>query len=315
MITAIEFALAFGADCMIGDPRWMPHPVRIIGRLISVAESVLINRVRGITGGIVLVVVTVGGTYLTAFYLMQLIRALPWPWLSSAMAVFIASTTLAARGLVCGVTDVFKSGDLTSARKSVSMIVGRDTDNLDINGVRKAALESLAENASDGIIAPMFYLAMGGVPLAMAYKAVNTLDSMVGHKNERYILFGRASARLDDAMNFIPARITGILMVLASLIVLGYDAAKRAWRVMIRDGQNHTSPNSGVPESAMAGALDLRFGGPSSYCGVMIDKPFINEQAGGDYSSSIRHAIPIVAASSALMLVISASGLWIWQNI
>ena len=167
------------------------------------------------------------------------------------------------------------------------MIVGRDTQHLSEEGVLRATVETVAENLSDGIIAPLFYLAVGGLPFAMTYKAVNTLDSMVGYKNDRYLLFGRASARLDDIANFIPARITGLLVVIAVfLLTLAGKAgrpainARRALTVMLRDGRKHSSPNSGFPEAAVAGGLGVILGGPSTYGGIVIEKPYIGEGLG-----------------------------------
>lgn len=168
-----------------------------------------------------------------------------------------------------------EKGDLPKARYAVSMIVGRDTQNLDETGVTKAAVETVAENTSDGIIAPMFYLAIGGTPLAMCYKAINTLDSMVGYKNEKYIDFGRASAKLDDAANFIPARIAGVLMVISAYLT-GMDG-KNAWKIFRRDGRNHASPNSAQTEAACAGALQVQLAGNAYYFGKLYEKPTIGD--------------------------------------
>jgi len=180
--------------------------------------------------------------------------------------------------------------------------VGRDTENLNEKGVLKATMETLAENLSDGIIAPLFFLALGGLPLAMAYKAINTLDSMVGYRNERYLEFGRASARCDDLANFIPARITGLLMVAAApLFAL---SAKNAWRIMGRDGRNHSSPNSGMPEAAVAGALGVRLGGTNLYGGKPVEKPTIGDAVKQISQESWRGAIRLMYGAEALLLLI-----------
>lgn len=173
------------------------------------------------------------------------------------------------------VYEQLEKGDLPKARYAVSMIVGRDTQNLDETGVTKAAVETVAENTSDGIIAPMFYLAIGGTPLAMCYKAINTLDSMEGYKNEKYIDFGRASAKLDDAANFIPARIAGVLMVISAYLT-GMDG-KNAWKIFRRDGRNHASPNSAQTEAACAGALQVQLAGNAYYFGKLYEKPTIRD--------------------------------------
>jgi adenosylcobinamide-phosphate synthase len=213
-----------------------------------------------------------------------------------AVSALMAYTTLVARALADSAQAVLApldNGDILGARKELSMIVGRDTENLDEKEIIRAVVETVAENASDGVVAPLFYMALGGPALAMAYKAVNTLDSMAGYKSARYINFGWAAARMDDAANFIPARITAVLICLVSGLLRrlkpaatplpqpspprgeGDSAVQNPWRVMFRDGRNHPSPNSGYPEAAMAGALGVRLGGQSTYGGRPGPKPFI----------------------------------------
>jgi adenosylcobinamide-phosphate synthase len=195
------------------------------------------------------------------------------------IAVLLAYTTLAARDLARSAGTVLihlEGGDIAGARLALSMIVGRDTAELDEQGITRAVVETVAENASDGVIAPLFYLALGGPALAMAYKAVNTLDSMIGYKNAAYKNFGWAAARLDDLANFVPARITAILLSLAALCLPG-ASGRDAFRVSLHDGRKHASPNSGYPEAAVAGALGLRLGGPSVYGGLFLDKPSIGD--------------------------------------
>ena len=200
------------------------------------------------------------------------------PLLGFAAELLLASLTLAAKSLKTESMKVYaelQKGDLEGARHAVSMIVGRDTQVLDQTGVTKAAVETVAENTSDGVIAPMLYMAIGGAPLAMCYKAVNTLDSMVGYKNERYIDFGRASAKLDDLVNWIPARISGLLMVLSALLN-GLDG-RGAWRIFLRDRHNHASPNSAQTEAACAGALQVQLAGNAYYFGKLYEKPTIGD--------------------------------------
>jgi adenosylcobinamide-phosphate synthase len=194
------------------------------------------------------------------------------------LAAGIASTTLATRGLLDAISRIetpLRSGNLVEARENLAHIVGRDTSALSEDKVLRASLESLAENTSDGVVAPLFYLFLGGIPLAMAYKAVNTLDSMIGYRLERYLYFGRFAARLDDAANFIPARLTAVLMVVATFLVR--LNAGLALRVLRRDHANHLSPNAGYPEAALAGALGIRLGGPSVYFGKEVWKPTMGD--------------------------------------
>ena len=324
MIGAMVLVLAFFLDLIIGDPRWAPHPIRGIGWAISRAELFLRRIFSGPSqerlGGVLLVLSIVLPTYIiTALMVMQinLISAHLSMVVGAAMLVWLTATTIATRELVRSAQVVIASieqGDLISARILVGMIVGRDTKDLSEKGILKATIETLAENLSDGIVAPLFYLAVGGIPLAMAYKAINTLDSMVGYRNEQYRYFGWAAARLDDVANYLPARITGLLMVIAVfLITLGKDTARaisvarRSFVIMMRDNGKHSSPNSGVPESSMAGALGVQLGGPSTYGGVLVEKPVIGEMVTGDYLSASREALLIVVATSVLAMVMAAS--------
>jgi adenosylcobinamide-phosphate synthase len=195
-----------------------------------------------------------------------------------------------------------KDGDLRAARKQVSRIVGRDTERLSMEGVIRAAVETVAENTSDGVIAPMMFLLIGGAPLGFLYKAINTMDSMLGYKNDRYLYFGRAAARLDDAANFIPARITGLLMTLAAFIT-GLDG-KNAWRIFLRDRGNHASPNAGQSESACAGALGIRLLGDASYFGQVVEKPTVGDDTRSPEPKDILRANRLLFASSCLCLLI-----------
>jgi adenosylcobinamide-phosphate synthase len=310
---------AFLLDLAIGDPRWLPHPVRIMGKCISRMESILRGRFgkgREKAAGIVLVASIVVPAFIAAALAQRMLGSFSSDLsrtIGTVIIIYIASTTLALRGLADSARLVIKAakdGCMEDARKKLAMIVGRDTGRLSEEGVLRATIETLAENLSDGFMAPLFYLAVGGLPLAIAYKAINTLDSMVGYKNERYVDFGRAAAKLDDIANYVPARITGLILVLAVFLsVLFTDAhrplsaARSSFRIMKRDGRNHTSPNSGVPEAAMAGALGVRLGGPSTYGGVLIEKPFIGDIGTADYRAAADRAVTlaVIAAVSAVV--------------
>lgn len=267
-------------DLILGDPRWLPHPVVGIGRLISFLEPKL-RRIfpHKRAGGIALLILTVGLAFSAAAILLQLAAAMH-PHLATVFAIYLSWTCLAARSLHLEsllVAKALEKGDVTGARSWLSRIVGRDTATLGEPAIIRGAVETVAENTADGIIAPLFYLMLGGPGLAFAYKAINTLDSMVGYKNETYLDFGWASARFDDVANYLPARLTGLLMVaVAPLVRL---SGRNAWRIMCRDGRNHSSPNSGIPEAAAAGALGIQLGGLNYYFGTPVAKPTIGEAA------------------------------------
>ncbi|HOI16668.1 MAG TPA: adenosylcobinamide-phosphate synthase CbiB [Geobacteraceae bacterium] len=292
-------------DLLLGDPRRLPHPVVGIGRMISVLELLLRRLFRNeLVGGVLLLVIVVGMTWSLAFLLLKGSYTLS-PYLGFAVAVWFSYTCLAARSLHHEsklVADRLATGDLEGARTFLSRIVGRDTDDLSEPEIWRALVETVAENSSDGVIAPLFYLMLGGPALGLAYKAVNTLDSMVGYRNERYLLFGRASARFDDLANWLPARLTGLLMVaVAPLVGL---SGKEAFRMMLRDGRNHSSPNSGVPEAATAGALGVRLGGTNRYFGKPVEKPTIGDPRRDLSIESYREAIRLMYGAMALMLLL-----------
>jgi adenosylcobinamide-phosphate synthase len=279
---AMVILCAFFLDLVLGDPRWLPHPVRGIGRLIQGAERVLRRFTRSPgaekRAGVLLVVLIVLPVY-GASALLLFFASFWSSMLGFVIAVLLAYTTLAARDLAGSARTVLvqlEAGDINGARLALSMIVGRDTAELDERGITRAVVETVAENTSDGVIAPLFYLAIGGPALAMAYKAVNTLDSMVGYKNVAYKNFGWAAARLDDLANFVPARISAVLLSLAAWCLPG-ASGRNAFRISLRDGRKHASPNSGYPEAAAAGALGLRLGGPAAYGGLVLDKPSIGD--------------------------------------
>lgn len=265
----------------------MPHPIKLFGNAIIFAEKHFNRgaylRLKGslVAGALVLLVFFV-------FFLIDRLTA-PNVWLHHVVVAVLVFYGLANRCLVDEALRVeyqLTQHGLEAGRKQLSFIVGRDTRNLDANSIRTAVLETLSENLSDGVIAPLFYYALGGVPLMFAYKMVNTLDSMVGYKNERYLRFGWFSARLDDLLNFIPARITALLMVLVAF----------SWRgvaFVFKYGHKHASPNSGYPESALAGILNCRFGGPNVYHGVLVSKPYIGHNQRDITRADIRKACAI----------------------
>jgi adenosylcobinamide-phosphate synthase len=315
-IFILIFIFAFFLDLVTGDPPWLPHPVRIIGKGITVMEYLLTKpfsmKAQEKLAGVLLTAIIVSSTFLLAYITEKWIlfdtKGIT-RFAGIAFLVYLTSTTLATKELLKAgfkVIEAVKENNIDLARKYLHMIVGRDVETLDSKGILKATIETLSENLSDGIIAPLFYLTIGGMPLGLVYKAINTLDSMVGYKNDKYIRFGWASARLDDFANYIPARISGILIALSSGILFRSSEIMRyAFKTMYRDGRKHTSPNSGYPEAAMAGALGLQLGGPSSYEGVLFEKPYIGTERSGDYFSASLNTVRIVRTASFLGFFIS----------
>ena len=280
----IEYAVlgGFVLDCLFGDPAWLPHPVVYMGKAISKLEKFLRPRLpktpQGelLGGAIVAFCLPVGTFLLTGLVCWGAARL--HPLLGLAVQMFWCGQALAARGLVQESTNVYKElkkPDLPGARKAVSRIVGRDTAELTAEGVTKAAVETVAENASDGVIAPLLYMLIGGAPLALTYKAINTMDSMLGYKNEKYLYFGRVPAKLDDVANYIPSRLAGLLWVAAA--ALTGNSARGAWKIWRRDRRRHASPNSAQTESACAGALGVQLAGPAYYFGEYYAKPTIGD--------------------------------------
>ena len=282
MMTVWAVVGGFVLDALFGDPAWLPHPVVFMGRAIARLEGFLRPRLpktpRGevLGGAIVAFCLPVG----TLVFIGAVCRgaARLHPLLGLAVQMFWCAQALAARGLVQESTNVYKElikPDLPAARRAVSRIVGRDTAALTAEGVTKAAVETVAENASDGVIAPLFYMLLGGAPLALTYKAINTMDSMLGYKNERYLYFGRVPAKLDDAANYIPSRLAGLLWVAAAAFT--HNDAKGAWKIWRRDRRRHASPNSAQTESACAGALGVQLAGPAYYFGQYYPKLTIGD--------------------------------------
>ena len=282
MMTVWAVLGGFVLDALFGDPAWLPHPVVYMGKAISKLEKFLRPRLpktpQGelLGGAIVAFCLPVGTFLLTGLVCWGAARL--HPLLGLAVQMFWCGQALAARGLVQESTNVYKElkkPDLPGARKAVSRIVGRDTAELTAEGVMKAAVETVAENASDGVIAPLLYMLIGGAPLALTYKAINTMDSMLGYKNEKYLYFGRVPAKLDDAANYLPSRLAALLWVAAAAFT--HNDAKGAWKIWRRDRRNHASPNSAQTESACAGALGVQLAGPAYYFGEYYAKPTIGD--------------------------------------
>lgn len=301
----IQVALAVALDLALGDPRWNWHPVRLIGRSAAWTEGVT-RRMLPSPGaaGCATVIVTIGSAVIVTLALVGGSHAI-WPWLGDAVSIIMLYTTFSARDLAGHAMKVYwalAGGDMEGARKSVGMLVGRDTHELDEAGVARAATESVAENTVDGVTAPLFFAVLAGPAGAMAYKAVNTMDSMFGHRNERYEKFGWAPARLDDAANYIPARITAVVIFLCAGF-LGMNAA-RSISTVARDGHRHRSPNSGAPEAAFAGALGVRLGGVSHYRGQETRLPHIGEAVEPLEKKHVRSAVRLMYAVCLLSAVL-----------
>ena len=308
---AITCALALGIDAALGDPSWIRHPVIIIGSAINRLEDTLRQRLPNSPAGErhagrLLVLAMTGGTLAVSYGAMWCAGKIS-PLLQAGLEVWWGWQSLAMRGLWQEADNVerqLRTASLDDSRAAVGRIVGRDTERLDERGVARAAVESVAESFSDGVVAPMLYLFVGGAPLALCYKAVNTMDSMVGYKNDRYLDFGRAAAHADDVANFVPSRIAAILLVIAAGLC-GADVCG-AWRIWRRDRRRHASPNSAQTESAMAGALGIELGGPAWYFGMYHDKPTIGDDTREPVPADIGRARRIMVVGSVLCLALCA---------
>jgi adenosylcobinamide-phosphate synthase len=298
-----QILIAILLDQLLGDPRWLPHPVRIIGAACAGCERLTRAVLPPFAAGICSVTLVLGLTGATTWGVLAGATLLH-PWLGSLASILLLYTTIAPRDLVRHSTEVYTplaAGDLPEARRRVGMIVGRDTAALDEAGVARATVESVAESIVDGVTAPLFFAVLGGPMGAMLYKAINTMDSMFGYKNERYRAFGWAAARLDDLANFIPARISS-LMIPAAAFLLRLDA-KGALFILLRDRRKHASPNSGHTEAAVAGALGVQLGGPSPYFGRMVEKPTLGEAVRSIEPQDILRANRLMLLSSAITLL------------
>jgi len=312
---AFPFLVGYLLDLLVGDPPGWPHPIRFLGRFIERWEEVL-YRPRVLEGALFWLGVI--GTALAAVLgVLGVVGILPRLAGAAVLAYFVYAG-LATRGLHYEsrrVEEALARGSLDEARSRLAMVVGRDTTELGPEEIRRAVIETVAENLADGVVAPMFFTLLLGLPGLFLYKAVNTMDSMVGYKNYRYGRFGLVAARADDAVNFLPARLTALLMVLAAAVA-GLDH-RGAWRILRRDARNASSPNAGWPEAAMAGALGVRLGGPSTYFGQVIQKPFIGDSHQPLAAYHYRLAVQILYATSLMMagltflaLYLSRAGVW-----
>ncbi len=309
MLTVAAVVAGFLLDALLGDPRRIPHPIVAMGNAIAWLEP----RLRAAfpdtpsgarRAGVVLVAVLCAGSFGATWCLIA-VAGLVHPLLGFAVETWLCYQALAAcelrRQSMRVVRELTREG-LPAARRAVGMIVGRDTEALDERGVLKAAVETVAENTADGVVGPLVYLIVGGAPLGMLYKAVNTMDSMVGYKNERYLDFGRAAARVDDVLGFVPARLAALCMI-AAASVAGLSA-KGAWRIWRRDRFNHASPNSAQTESAMAGALGVELAGSAVYFGKLVEKPTMGDATRPIEREDVRRANRLMVLASALSLVV-----------
>lgn len=287
----IAFFAGFLLDLVFGDPHFLPHPIRLIGKLITETERMLrrtnaqtdensadINKKEFRQGVALTLIVIISVVTVVSFILLAAYRI--HIYLGIAVECIMTYQILAVKCLKVESMKVYKclkDDDIEQARKAVSMIVGRDTECLDDEGITKAAVETVAENTSDGVIAPMLYLAIGGPILAFLYKAINTMDSMIGYKNDKYLYFGRAAAKLDDLVNFIPSRISAYLMIAATFFAGSDFSTKGAYKIYKRDRRKHASPNSAQTEAVCAGALSIRLAGDTSYFGKIVKKQYIGD--------------------------------------
>lgn len=308
-LTLMAVICGFIVDLIVGDPRWLYHPVRLIGKLIELLEKAMrkifpATKLGERSGGAVLAILT----FLICAAVPALILWICYKiniWLYFAFEVIMCWQIFAVKSLRSESMKVYralKTGSLEDSRKAVSMIVGRDTERLDEKGVTKAAVETIAEGTSDGIISPMFYMMIGGPVLGFAYKAVNTMDSMIGYKNEKYRYFGTWAARFDDVLNFIPSRLAGLIMILSSFLS-GLNG-KNAWKIFKRDRRKHASPNSAQTESAMAGALEVQLAGDAYYEGKLEKKEFIGDPIRPIETEDIKRANNLMYLTSILSLII-----------
>lgn len=308
-ISLVALVMGYILDLIFGDPYWMPHPVRFIGNLISILEKVIRRFIsktkRGeYIGGIILTAIVVSISMVIPLIIILMAKSIN-TYLALIVESFMCYQILATKSLKVEsmkVYDELAKNDLPSARKAVSMIVGRDTKDLTFSGVAKAAVETVAENTSDGIIAPMIFIAIGGAPMGFFYKAINTMDSMVGYKNEKYMNFGRFAAKLDDVVNYLPARISAYQMILSSFF-LRYDY-KNAFKIYKRDRYNHASPNSAQTESVCAGALDVQLAGNAYYFGKLYEKPTIGDDIREINYDDIKKANRLLYCTSIISIVI-----------
>lgn len=314
-MTLLAWGVAWLLDFIIGDPQNWPHPVRWIGNLISSVQRLVrhyCHSERALRiGGAVMWVLVVGVTWGVSWGVLTLATMIH-PWFGWLVEVWMIFTVLAGRCLAKAAMDVerpLRAGNLAESREKLAWIVGRDTSQLQPEQINRAVVETVAENTVDGIIAPLFFLLIGGAPLAMAYKAVNTLDSMVGYKHEKYRAIGMVSARLDDVANYLPARLSWLLLSLAAFLCR-QDGA-RALQIGWRDRYNHSSPNCAWSEACVAGALGIRLGGPNNYFGQRVEKPWIGDARRNISVDDISQTIRLMWVASTLALALFMVAHWL----
>lgn len=297
----MKYMMLIALDSLFGDPKWLLHPVQMIGYGVDIIEKFLRDAFKGKylkIKGVVLVVVIGFLSYMIPLFLLKIESIGRYLWFYFAWTGIGMKSLYEHGANVCGAL----KKDESEARKALGLIVSRETDGLDKQSIIKGTIETVAENTSDGIIGPLFYLSLGGIPLMMLYKAINTMDAMVGYKNERYMEFGYFAAKMDDVMNLIPARLTAVLLALSSAL-LGFDY-KGAIKVTIRDAKKNESPNAGYPEAAVAGALDIRIGGPSVYHGKIKEKSYIGNKGREIEENDIKKTLNMMIVSVLLMVAI-----------
>lgn len=311
---ALALTLAVALDMLLGDPQWLPHPVRWMGTAIERLEPRFrALACRPLVSGALMSTLLVVSVWIICLLLVRWSLSVH-PVAGIVVQALMIYACISARSLADAALAVGKAlgqPGLVAGRRAVSMIVGRETDRLDENGVTRAAVETVAENLVDGVVSPLFFAVLGGAPLAMAYKMINTLDSMIGYKNERYLQFGRFAARLDDVANFIPARLSVPVIALATQLLNGRGRAAitTAWQ----DGRAHASPNAGYPEAAFAGALAIWMGGANHYHGRRVDKPIIGSRYANARPAHIRQACRLMLATSLLFFMLAAAAALLLQ--
>ena len=326
-IVILPLLLGWLLDLVLGDPSWLPHPVVAFGKMISFGEHRLNKGRHRRLKGAILAITLILIVFFAAFFFRRLLNLPSLSREGTAVGLLIFDTLvvffcLAGTTLIREVRAVFVAVDrsLEEGRRQVARIVGRDTSELSAQEVRTAALETLAENLSDGVIAPLFWFALLGTPGMLAYKMVNTLDSMIGYRTERYRRFGTVAARIDDVANFVPARLTALLMILSSFLLprSSFLAPRSSLLTfVIRNGRKHASPNSGWPEAALAGILNCRFGGPHYYFGQLFPKPYIGENDRPLTTADMKRAVRVNRTAEVLMVLLTAAtlffiGQWWW---
>ena len=293
---------------IVGDPLWLPHPVRWMGRAIERLEPRFRRLpLRPLASGALMAILLVAAVWVVCLVLIHMAASVhPTAGiLVEAAMIYVCISARSLADAALAVSRALAESGIAAGRRAVSMIVGREVDRLDETGVTRATVETVAENLVDGIVSPLFFAVLGGAPLAMAYKMVNTLDSMVGYKSDRYLLFGRFAARMDDVANFIPARLAVAFIALAAQLLngRGRSALGTAWR----DGRSHASPNAGYPEAAFAGALEMWMGGPNRYHGRLVEKPVIGGGFGDARAVHVRQACRLMLATTVLVFLAAAT--------